>query len=238
MITKRKLKDLSLLFTLSPKERKLILSIIEQKLTYLSIGRLKKIARTCEDIKKKRISGIFIEAGCALGGSSILISKLKPQASALHVYDAFDMIPPPSESDGKEEHERYKKILKGDSDGIRGDKYYGYEDNLLDKVVYHFEKNGVYLEKENVQLHKGLLQDTMCLNTPVIFAHIDVDWYDSVYASLKRIFPKLLPGGSIILDDYFDWDSCKKATDYFLKSVSGHYKLDKKYWSLKITKLY
>ncbi|MEM6738279.1 MAG: TylF/MycF/NovP-related O-methyltransferase, partial [Bacteroidota bacterium] len=94
MITKRKLKDLSLLFTLSQKERELIFSIIEQKLTYLSIGRLKKIARTCEDIKKKRISGIFIEAGCALGGSSILISKLKPQASALHVYDAFDMIPP------------------------------------------------------------------------------------------------------------------------------------------------
>lgn len=233
----KKIKDLSLLLTLTHSERSTILNVIRRKLTYLSIGRLKKIVRVCKQIKKVGMDGMIIEAGCALGGSSILISKFKPKDTPLHVYDVFGMIPEPTTKDSQAEHKRYEKIKSGKSEGIRGDTYYGYENDLYKKVVNNFISSNVNLDENNVHLIQGLLQDTMKLEDPVAFAHIDVDWFDPVYTSLERIFPRLVSKGCIILDDYFDWESCRRATDQYLETVPGQYQLDSQYGSLKITKI-
>ncbi|NEQ53039.1 MAG: hypothetical protein F6K11_23355 [Leptolyngbya sp. SIO3F4] len=53
---------------------------------------------------------------------------------------------------------------------------------------------------------------------------------------LERIFPRLTSGGSIILDDYHDWESCRNATNEYLKRVTGQYELDDSAGSMKITK--
>ena len=68
-------------------------------------------------------------------------------------------------------------------------------------------------------------------------AHIDVDWHDPVKVSLERIFPNLTEGGSIILDDYFAWGGCKKATDEFLTTIEGRYVTDDSQGAMKITKI-
>lgn len=87
-----------------------------------------------------------------------------------------------------------------------------------------------------MSLVKGLVQETMKIDQPVAFAHIDVDWYDPVITCLERIFPNLVVGGSIILDDYHDWGGCRKATDEYLRRVAGQYVLDDSAGSMKITK--
>ena len=69
-----------------------------------------------------------------------------------------------------------------------------------------------------MSLIKGLVQDTMRIDQPVAFAHVDVDWYEPVLTCLQRVFPKLVEGGSIILDDYHDWGGCRKATDEYIAS--------------------
>jgi len=73
----------------------LIKNIQEKKLTYLSKAKLISIANTCRSIEIEQLPGVFIEAGVALGGSSILISKTKEQTRAFYMYDVFEMIPPP-----------------------------------------------------------------------------------------------------------------------------------------------
>jgi asparagine synthase (glutamine-hydrolysing) len=55
-------------------------------------------------------------------------------------------------------------------------------------------------------------------------------------ACLTRVFPKLVCGGSIILDDYYDWGGCRKATDEYLSGVTGQYSLDDSAGSMKITR--
>jgi len=148
------------------------------------------------------------------------------------------MIPPPTEEDTSDVHERYKTIAEGKSVGLGGDKYYGYEDGLYEKVQNSLRSFGVKLEEDSVSLIKGLVQETMKLeDTKVAFAHIDVDWYDPVMTCLKRIWPNLSIGGSIILDDYFVWGGCTKATDEFLETIPGQYQLDDKHQSLKLIKI-
>jgi hypothetical protein len=208
---------------LTKNEVYLIKRIKRKHLTYLTEKRLAHIANSCKQIEKKGIEGMFIEAGCALGGSAILISSIKDIKRPFSVYDVFGMIPPPTEEDPQEVHNRYQTITTGKSGGIGGDKYYGYEENLYDKVYANFNSFEIEPKINNIQLIKGLLQHTMVIEAPVAFAHIDVDWYEPVKVSLERIFPYLSAGGCIVLDDYHDWGGCKKATDEFLATVPGQF---------------
>lgn len=226
-------KDLA---ALSSEDQELISSIRNKKLTYLSNRKLASLATTCHLVEELHLQGIFLEAGCALGGSSILMASLKGVERPLFIFDVFGMIPSPTEEDTKEVHDRYRTIVEGKSQGLGGDKYYGYEENLYDVVQSNLREFGINCEKQSVSLVKGLVQETMKIDQPVAFAHIDVDWYEPVKTCLERIFPNLVVGGSIILDDYYDWGGCRKATDEYLRKVVGQFTLDDSAGSMKITK--
>ena len=218
-------------------ERELISRIRLRNLTYLSDERLASLATTCRSIEDANLPGIFLEAGCALGGSAILIASLKSYQRPLLIYDVFGMIPPPTKEDTPDVHDRYRTIVEGKSKGIGGDKYYGYQDNLYELVQSNLKSFGINSEEQSVSLIKGLIQETMKIDQSVAFAHIDVDWYGPVMASLTQVFPKLVVGGSIILDDYHDWGGCRKATDEYLEGVVGQFSLDDSAGSMKITRI-
>lgn len=222
---------------LTSKERQLISRIRSKNLTYLSDKKLASLANTCRSIEESNLSGIFLEAGCALGGSAILVATLKRLERPLFIYDVFGMIPPPTKEDTQDVHDRYKTIVEDKSKGIGGDKYYGYEENLYEIVQANLRSFGINCEEQSVSLIKGLVQDTMKIDQPVAFAHVDVDWYEPVITCLKRVFPNLVLGGSIILDDYHDWGGCRKATDEYLRGITGQFVLDDSAGSMKITKV-
>lgn len=223
-------------FTLRKEDRELINSIQNKKITYLSNQKLEKLAATCHLIEEANLAGAFIEAGCALGGSSILMASLKHLERPLFVYDVFGMIPPPTEEDTDDVHDRYRTIVEGKSKGLGSDKYYGYEENLYEIVQSNFREFGINCKKQSISLVRGLVQETMKIEQPVAFAHIDVDWYEPVMICLERIFPRLVIEGNIILDDYYDWGGCRKATDEYLRKVVGQFELDDSAGSMKVTR--
>jgi asparagine synthase (glutamine-hydrolysing) len=184
-------------------------------LTYLSDQKLASLVRLCADIEQRSSDGILIETGCALGGSAIVMCAAKSPDRPLLVYDVFGLIPPPGPQDGQDVHERYEIIKSGKSAGIGGNRYYGYENGLYDKVLAAFETHGFPPEQHHVSLIKGLIQDTLVGTEPVCLAHIDVDWYEPVLTCLQRIVPRLTPHGVLVLDDYHDWSGCRKAVDEF-----------------------
>jgi len=218
------------------RDRALIARIRSENLTYLSARRLSSIANTCREIEGAQLPGIFIEAGCALGGSTILIASTKETLRPLSVYDVFGMIPPPTKEDTEEVHERYRTICQGKSKGLGGEEYYGYKENLYEVVQDNLRRFGIVPSEHSVDLIRGRVQETLVISGMVAFAHVDVDWYEPVLTCLKRIYPHLVPGGSIILDDYHHWGGCRKAVDEFLQGVVGQFELDDTAGSMKITK--
>jgi len=125
------------------------------------------------------------------------------------------MIPPPSEKDCEDVHKRYEIIKAGKAKGLGTNNYYGYDENLFEKVKENFNHYGIELLSNNVHLVKGLFQDTMKIDFPVALAHIDCDWYESVLTCLTRIVPELVVGGTLVIDDYYSWSGCKKAVDEY-----------------------
>jgi hypothetical protein len=162
---------------------------------------------------------LILEAGCARGGSSILMCAAKSPQRAMRVYDLFEMLPPPSERDGDDMKARYAEITAGKAVGLDGGQYYLYEDDLLATVTNNFARYGYPVESNNIQLIKGKVQDTLTVAEPVALANIDVDWYEPVSACLERVMPHLIVGGAVAVRAYSDWSGAHKATDdYFSRA--------------------
>lgn len=202
--------------------------VIQEKLTYLEREALLDLIELVISNDRNNIEGIIIETGCALGGSAIAMADSKKESRELFVYDVFDIIPPPSEKDDRDVHERYKIITSGSSQGIGNNQYYGYEEDLYNKVFQSLIQFGIEPAKDNVHLVKGLFEDTLKISMPVSLAHIDCDWYESVMSCLKQIVPHLTKGGTLVIDDYYAWSGCKKAVDDYFTDKREKYQFLKK----------
>ena len=65
--------------------------------------------------------------------------------------------------------------------------------------------------------------DTLHPAAPVALAHIDGDWYRSVLTCLERIWPWLIVGGVLVIDDYDSWSGCRCAVnDYFAGRIAEY----------------
>jgi Macrocin-O-methyltransferase (TylF) len=219
------------------KTRTLLTAVRDKRLTYLSMAKLDALARTCLAIEEQRIPGVFIEAGCALGGSSVIIGSTKRPFRRFEIYDVFGMIPSPGEHDPAEVHKRYTDIVQGSATGLGGDRYYGYEDDLETIVRRNLQSFGLAPEEQNITLVRGLVQETLTGTEPVAFAHLDVDWYEPSLVCIERLYPRLSIGGSIIVDDYHDWGGCRRAIDEYLNRLGRGFVVDDSARSLKITKV-
>jgi len=224
----KRIQNKILRYTRSIFSKRIIRQVRKAGLSFLSPMALTDIYRTVKRLEKQEVKGIFIEAGCALGGSAIVISKAKSPQRPFFIYDAFGMIPSPSENDGVDAHARYEIITSGQAKGINQKPYYGYEKDLLNKVKKNFKDFGVSLDRENIYFVKGLYQDTFRIQQEVAFAHIDADWYESVMICLEEIEPHLVSGSIMIIDDYYDWQGCKKAVDTFFADKKESYHFVKK----------
>lgn len=213
---------------LDDRVMQVIHGVREEHLSYLGVADLTVLARATAFADRAGHEGLIIEAGTARGGSAIAMAAAKDPARPMKVYDVFGMIPEPGEEDGEDIHKRYEKIKSGESRGVGGETYYGYRDDLYTEVTESFARHGVEVGAHNVELVQGLFQDTIDLgDQPVAFAHLDGDWYDSTMVCLERIAPLLVPGGRIVLDDYFHWSGCRKAVDEYFTGRDG-YRLERR----------
>lgn len=189
-----------------------------QRLTYLEPVKLLQMEDAMRVVQRERVIGDFIECGVALGGSAALLARgASDQGRCFDGYDVFGMIPPPTDKDPLEVHERYQTIVSGQSQGINGDDYYGYRPDLYEHVTAVLERFGAPVGPR-IRLHKGLFNDTLHPIEPVALAHIDCDWYEPVKLCLERIYPHLAVGGRVVIDDYYDWDGARVATDELLSA--------------------
>jgi O-methyltransferase len=65
------------------------------------------------------------------------------------------------------------------------------------------------------------VEETIPENAPesIALLRLDTDWYESTRHELEHLFPRLSPGGVLIIDDYGHWQGCKRAVDeYFGKN--------------------
>lgn len=191
-------------------------------LTYLSRKDLLNLFDAMRQVERATVPGIFVETGCALGGSSIAIGTAKHAEREFRIYDAFGMIPPPSDRDDADVHIRYEEIKSGRSKGLGDNTYYGYVENLKAVVAANLARYQLPIGKYRIRLIEGYFEDTLYITESVALAHVDCDWYASVMTCLVQLEPNLSVGGVIVFDDYSDWSGCRTAVDEYFADKNGY----------------
>jgi O-methyltransferase len=66
----------------------------------------------------------------------------------------------------------------------------------------------------NVAFHVGFIPDTFAglELARLAFAHVDVDLYQSALDCIEFVYPRLVPGGILVFDDY-GFPSCTRARE-------------------------
>lgn len=165
------------------------------------------------------IEGDVVECGVWRGGSmmaaALTLMDLDDAGRALYLYDTFEGMSAATEEDTRRRDGRAATDLM----------QVAAEDSLLlaraslDDVREGMDSIGYPGPVHYVQ---GKVEDTIPGTVPerIALLRLDTDWFASTAHELDHLYPRLVPGGVIILDDYGYWDGARKAIDDFL-DVTG-----------------
>jgi hypothetical protein len=199
-------------------------------------GKLEVVHEAVKRVEAAAVPGIFVEAGVAMGGSAIVIAKSKAPERELRLYDVFEMLPPPSENDDARSHEVYREFAAGKATAPVDRNYIAHSSDLLAYARENMRSTGVDPDAANVRFIKGLYEDTLKVEVPVAFAHIDCDWYDSVKLCIARLADRMSAGGIMLFDDYNSFQGCRKAVDEWLPR-DPRFKVVHSDWTVAVERL-
>lgn len=171
---------------------------------------------TVDDLDRRGIEGDFVECGVLRGGH-MLLSKAYERARSMQkrnywLFDTFDGMPPPGKHDFKYsgEHASVSREQKGPN-WCRA---------TLETVQHNFVSRG--LLDDRVTFVKGMvektLRDTSNIPDRISFLRLDTDFYESTKIEMEVLYPLLVPGGVLVIDDYGFWRGSKRAVDEYFGS--------------------
>jgi O-methyltransferase len=162
-------------------------------------------------LKEKSLDGgAIIECGTWKGGMAAALIEICGPNRPYYFFDSFAGLPPAEEIDGKLAPELNGALCASMAD----------------------IKNAISLTgcpTDNVTIIPGFFQDSLP-NFPspsIAVLRLDGDWYASTMICLKKFWDHVLPGGIIIIDDYYMWDGCSCAVHDFLSQIKAKERIDK-----------
>jgi O-methyltransferase len=72
---------------------------------------------------------------------------------------------------------------------------------------------------QRIQVVAGWFEKTLPgvrIDNGIALLRLDADWYESTIACLENLYDQVVPGGIVIVDDYYTWDGCARAVHDFL----------------------
>jgi hypothetical protein len=150
--------------------------------------------------------------------------KLQKTNHQIFLYDTFEGMSEPSEKDADLLGKGAKQLLN-QSEKTTEDIMWCYAP--IEDVKKNIESTGY--PSQQVNYIKGKVEETIPQTMPgeIAILRLDTDWYESTYHELKYLFPKLVKGGVLIIDDYGHWQGAREAVDQYFKENNIHMLLNR-----------
>lgn len=189
--------------------------------TLTSMERRWALVQAVKYIVGRNIEGAFVEAGVWRGGSAFVGARMLAQLGhadrEMWLYDTYEGMSAPTEDDvaaqtGANAAVKFSATQTGEdsADWCRAS---------LQDVQNTMRISGYPAEKMHYVV--GKVEDTLAVAgqypEKIALLRLDTDWYESTKAEMEILFPRLVPGGILIIDDYGHWQGAKKAVDEYLE---------------------
>jgi hypothetical protein len=193
-------------------EKKLINKCLQYSMT--NFERMWSLIQSFHHVRQESLVGDFVECGVWKGGNIILLKKLIEKFNMkknIYGFDTFEGMVEPSFYDVNYNNKPAKKMF----DEHKKNEI-GFAMCSLDDVKRNIKKN---TKTDNIFLIKGKVEDTLKnkrkLPKKISILRLDTDFYESTKIELEILFPRLVKGGVLIVDDYGFWKGAKKAVDEY-----------------------
>lgn len=151
--------------------------------------------------------GSVVECGVWRGGMIAGIAEVLGPQRAYYLLDSFEGLPPAQVEDGPAASEYQANPADP-----------AYHDNCAAEQRWA-EQAMARSGATQVTLLKGWFEQTVPTlqpRDPIAVLRVDGDWYHSTKICLDCLYPLVVPGGLILLDDYYTWDGCTRAVHEYL----------------------
>ncbi len=198
-------------------QRKVIEAVTPYTMT--SPERILALCEAVSYVSKNNIEGDFVECGVWKGGSMAAaahtLESLSITNRRLWMYDTFEGMSSPTENDVDFRGQTAERLLSESDLSASTEKDSIWCRCELDSVKQTLLETG-YPESA-LRFVKGKVEDTLAHETPdqIALLRLDTDWYESTKIELEVLFPKLVVGGVLIIDDYGHWQGCRRAVDEY-----------------------
>ncbi len=184
-----------------------------------------QLCRAVEYVIANNIPGDFVECGVYKGASPYVITRTLMEHGVKNrkvwLYDTFEGFPEPDpeldihfapRNRGDYFHDEWERTRLA-SNGQASD----FMRSPLN-MTRRFVTRSNYPE-EQFEFVKGLVEDTIPDRMPkkISLLRLDTDFYSSIRHELIHLYPRLVRGGILILDDYGALVGAKKAVDEYFK---------------------
>jgi len=177
--------------------------------------------KAVEYITRAEIAGDFVECGVWRGGSLMMMALALRHFGAnprrLHAFDTFAGMPPPGPRDvrhdtGEPASERLAKTPRSEN---------SIEWALAPIDVVRANMAATGYPAELTSYHPGLVEETLPVEAPerIALLRLDTDWYESTKHELIHLYPRLVSGGVLIIDDYGFFRGARQATDEYFAEI-------------------
>ena len=159
-----------------------------------------------------RIPGAFVECGVFMGGSSMAAALMAKHLGAkldIHLFDTFEGMPRPTERDG---------FIYSGKPALDVQKFYdetGKAWTRCDESSVSANMTTTGYDPRLLHFHRGMVERTIPDQAParISVLRLDTDWYESTKHELVHLWPRLSPGGILIVDDYGEFTGARDAVD-------------------------
>jgi hypothetical protein len=182
--------------------------------TMTSCERIGSLVDAVRHVSQGGILGAIVECGVWRGGSMMAAALALLEAGdprELYLFDTYRGMTAPTERDvnfkGQTADETYRTSLAGD----HSEWCYA----SLQDVAANLLSTGYPSEK--CHFIEGDVLETVPAQAPdeIAILRLDTDWYESTRHEMTHLFPRLQPGGILIVDDYGYWGGCRQAVDEY-----------------------
>ena len=176
-----------------------------------------------------QIEGDFVECGVWRGASMQLLARQIVEknlsAKSMWLYDTFGGMTQPTQADKRIKDGRLAEELGWDASELQEDIAFMsgvHAFATLNDVKDGFIQMG--LDLQNLNFIIGDVIETIPRDMPkkISLLRIDTDWYESTSHILLNLYPRVVTGGVVILDDYDYWSGARQAADEYFSSHQLH----------------
>lgn len=191
--------------------------------TMTSIERMYALYQATCYVLDRAVPGDMVECGVWRGGSVMLMASTLVARGCtdrtIWLYDTFDGVSPPGDEDVQEISGRTAAEILKERRRTQDDPFWGIAP--LEQVESNLRRTGYPMHR--FRFIQGDVSATIPAQAPETLSllRLDTDWYQSTRHELEQLYPRLSPGGVLIVDDYGYWRGARKATDEYFSSVGA-----------------